>query len=165
MNEILQGRVNDWAALWVERMYEFMTLQHKTFYIPHFGLFFEATTQMIPNDAREAKPGPLAPSQPLIMQWRHLDTLGTKITVKEKRLRPNDGNTDSGCEETSSEESGTDEEVGVIIATPLRFPRSALSTMTHLAPLGINGISGFGQFRQPVVMIPASVAIQPAAET
>ena len=67
-------------------MYELMTLQHKTFYMPHYaiGLFFEATTRVILIDVLEAKPGPLAPGEPSILQWRHLDTLGTKITVGHK---------------------------------------------------------------------------------
>ena len=82
MNGILHGRVYDWAALLVERMSEFMTLQHKTFYMPHYaiGLFLDAIARMIPNDALEAKLRPLALGKPPIMQWMHLDTLGTKTT-------------------------------------------------------------------------------------
>ncbi len=63
-------------------------------------------------------------------------------------MRPDDGNTDSGREETSSKESETDkedeedEEIEVIAATVLRFPRLALSVMTHLVPIGIHDISG-----------------------
>ena len=108
---------------------------------------------MIPNDALEAKPRPLTPGEPRIMQWKHLDTLGTK-TIGQKRPRPDGGDTDSGREETSSEESGfeeDDKDVEVIMATPLRFPRPVLSTMTHLVPVGIHGIPGFVQFRQPMV--------------
>ena len=69
MNGILHGRVYDWAALLAEWMSEFMTLQHKTFYMPHYAieLFLDATAQMIPNDALEAKPGPLAPGEPPII--------------------------------------------------------------------------------------------------
>ena len=80
MNGILHDRVYDWAALLAERMSKFMTLQHKTFYMPHYaiGLFLDVTTRMIPNDALEAKLGPLALGEPPIMQWRHLDTLSTK---------------------------------------------------------------------------------------
>ena len=80
MNDILHGIVYDWATLLAERMSEFLTLQHKTFYMPHYaiGLFLEATTWMIPNDALEAKSGPLVLGEPPIMQWKHLDTLGTK---------------------------------------------------------------------------------------
>ena len=97
MNRILNGRVYDWAALLAERMSEFITLQHKTFYMPHYaiGLFLDAIVQMIPMDALEAKPRPLAPSEPPIMQWRHLDTLGTK-TTEQKRPRADGGITDSG---------------------------------------------------------------------
>lgn len=151
MNEVLHGKVYDWAALLAEQMSEFMTLQHKTFYMSHYviGLFLEATTRMIPNDALEAKPGALVLGKPPIMQWKHLDTLGTK-TIGQKRLRLDGGNTNSGREETSSEESGTngegeeDEEVEVITATPLRFLRPVLLAMTHLAPVGIHGTLGFG---------------------
>ena len=65
--------------------------------MPHYaiGLFLDATTQMILNDALDAKPGPLAPGEPPIMQWKHLDTLGTK-TVGQKRPRPDGGDIDSG---------------------------------------------------------------------
>ena len=105
MNKILNGRVYDWATLLAERMYEFMTLQHKTFYMPHYaiGLFLDATMRMIPLDRLEVKLGPLAPGEPPIMQWRHLDTSGRqKATVGQKRPRQEldtsseHGNTNSG---------------------------------------------------------------------
>ena len=49
MNEIMNGKVYDWAFVLVERMHEFMMLQHKTFYMPHYaiGLFLNATMRMI----------------------------------------------------------------------------------------------------------------------
>ena len=176
MNGILNGRVYDWATLLAERMSEFMTLQHRTFYMPHYaiGLFLDTTARMIPMDVLEAKPGPLAPGEPPIMQWRHLDTLGTK-TIGQKRPRTDGGNTDSGQEETSSEESGSegeeedDEEVEVITATPLKFPRPVLSATAHLTPVSMHGIPGFGQVRQPVVLTPAVTPVaaitQAAVET
>ena len=57
-------------------MHEFMTLQHKTFYMPHYviGLLLDAATWMIPADELEAQPRPLAPREPPIMRWKHLDT-------------------------------------------------------------------------------------------
>ena len=60
--------------------------------------------------------------------------------------------------ETDGEEE-EDQEIEVIIATPLRFPWPALSTTIHLTPIGIHGISGFGQLRQLVVMMPTLFAI------
>ena len=103
----------DWAALLVERMYEFMTLQHRTFYMPHYaiGLFLEATGRMIPLDRLEVKLGLLVAGEPPAMQWRHLDTLGgQKAIVGQKQPRQDTGDTNSGWKETSSDESGTDEE-------------------------------------------------------
>ena len=76
MNEIMTGKVYDWASVLAEWMHEFMTLQHKTFYMPHYaiGLFLDAAVRMIPADDLEAQPGPLAPDEPPIMRWKHLDT-------------------------------------------------------------------------------------------
>ena len=62
-------------------------------------------------------------------------------------------------------EEEDDEEVEVITATPLRFPRPVLSATTHLVPIGAHGIPGFGQFRQPVVMTLVSATTQPIVET
>lgn len=78
MNGIMNEKVYEWATLLVECMYEFMTLQHKTYYIPHFaiGLFLDAATWMILLDRLEVKPDPLALGEPPIMQRKHLDTLG-----------------------------------------------------------------------------------------
>ena len=69
MNSIMIEKVYDWAFVLPERMHEFMTLQHKTFYMPHYtiGLFLDVATRMIPADQLEAKPRPLAPREPLIM--------------------------------------------------------------------------------------------------
>ena len=66
---MMNGRVYDWAPLLVERMDEFMTLQHKTFYMPHYaiGLFLNAIARMIPTDKLEIKPGLIKPGEPPIM--------------------------------------------------------------------------------------------------
>ena len=71
-NGILHGRVYNWTALLAERMYEFMTLQHQTFYMPHYaiGLFMEATANQLPLDdfdtpLREN----LAEREPPIFYW------------------------------------------------------------------------------------------------
>ena len=55
MNELMNGRVYDWASLLATRMDEFMTLQHKTFYMLHYaiGFFLEATARVIPKDKLE----------------------------------------------------------------------------------------------------------------
>ena len=88
MNGIMNGKVYDWAFVLAERMHEFMTLQHKTFYMPHYaiGLFLDAIARMILEDRLEAKPGPLAPGESPIMQWRHLDSaIGQKGSAGQKR--------------------------------------------------------------------------------
>ena len=36
----------------------------------------------------------------IIMQWRHLDTLGRKTMVEQKQSRPDGGDTNSGRQET-----------------------------------------------------------------
>ena len=144
-------------------MHEFMTLQHKTFYMPHYaiGLFLDATIRMIPEDRLEAKPGPLAPGEPPIMQWKHLDSAtGQKGSIGRKRPRMDTGgDTDSGRQETSFEENSVgdeedDEEVQIVIATPLLFPRTSLSATPCLVPVGLHmaHILGFGQTRRPILM-------------
>ena len=44
MNGIMQGMVYDWASVLADRIEEFMTFQHRTFFMPHhaIGLFLEA---------------------------------------------------------------------------------------------------------------------------
>ena len=79
--------VYDWASVLVDRMEEFMMLQHRTFFIPHhaIGLFLEVAASQIPLDDFEAPPrGKLADGEPPIFNWRHLDTGG--IVVSQKRL-------------------------------------------------------------------------------
>lgn len=58
MNGLMNGIVYDWAALLAERMYEFLTLQHRTFYMPHYaiGLFLEAMREVVPEDELEVRP-------------------------------------------------------------------------------------------------------------
>lgn len=103
MNGIMNDIVYDWASLLAERMQEFMSLQHKTFYMPHYaiGLFLDATTRMILNDILEIKPGSTEPGEPPIMRWRHLDTPRGQKAIGQKRMRQEvesseHGNTDSG---------------------------------------------------------------------
>ena len=138
MNGLMNGKVYDWISLLATRMDEFMTLQHKTFYMPHYAirLFLEATARTIPQEKLEIQPSPAVPGKPLIMQWRHLDSPEGQKGVGQKRVQQEMeelGNTDSGCQDTSGEkddsedmeveqdEEEDDEEVGVISATPLRF--------------------------------------------
>ena len=68
--------------------------------MPHYaiGLFLDATARMIPADELEAQPGPLAPREPPIMRWKHLDTTtGQKSSAGQKRPRMDmAGDTDSG---------------------------------------------------------------------
>ena len=55
MNGLMNGRVYHWASLLAARMDEFMTLQHKTFYMPHYAIefFLEATARVIPKEKLE----------------------------------------------------------------------------------------------------------------
>ena len=67
MNGIMQGTVYDWATVLAEQMEEFMSLQHRTFFMPHYaiGLFLEAVVSQIPMDDFEAPPrGKLADGEP-----------------------------------------------------------------------------------------------------
>ena len=56
MNGIMQGTVYDWAIVLADRMEDFMTLQHRTFFMLHhvIGLFLEAAANQIPLDDFEA---------------------------------------------------------------------------------------------------------------
>lgn len=100
MNGIMNDKVYNWSSVLAERMHEFMMLQHRTFYMAHYaiGLFLDAVAQAIPVDRLEVKLGPLAPGEPPIMQWRHLDIVsGQRSTVGQKRPRVDiAGDTDSG---------------------------------------------------------------------
>lgn len=173
MNGIMNGKVYDWSSILAEHMHEFMTLHHRTFYMPHYaiGLFLDARARIIPIDKLEAKLGPLALGEPLIMQWKHLDVAsGQKSTVGQKRPRiDTGGDTNSDRQDTSSEESSSeeeekdDEEVEVISATPLLFPQPVLSATAHLVPVSTHmaHIPGFRQFKQPIMMTSATVAVPP----
>lgn len=64
MNGIMNGIVYDWATVLADRMEEFMTLEHQTFYMPHhaISLFLEASLHQIPADNFEVPPrGKLGP--------------------------------------------------------------------------------------------------------
>ena len=122
MNGIMNGTVYNWATILADRMEEFMTLQHWTFYMPYhvIGLFLEAALHQIPVDDFEVPPqGKLAPGEPPIFYWRHLDIGGT-AAGQRKVLQGLEayGDTNSGREETSEsseldfEEDSTSTEVG-----------------------------------------------------
>lgn len=70
MMNVMIGNVYDWTSLLAKHMHEFMTLQHKTFYMPHYaiGLFLDATTHMIPTNGLEIKSGLIELGELLIMQ-------------------------------------------------------------------------------------------------
>ena len=53
----------------------------------------------IPQEKLEIQPSPTVPDEPLIMQWRHLDSLGGQKGVGQKRVQQEmeeSGNMDSG---------------------------------------------------------------------
>ena len=70
--------------------------------------------------------------------------------------------TDSGRQETSSEEDSVgeegdnedDEEVQVVTVTPLLFPRTTVPVTPGLVPAGLHmaHIPGFGETRWPILM-------------
>lgn len=69
------------------QMYEFMKLQHKTFYMPHYaiGFFLDANHTPIPHGALEIKSeGCMAPIEPSILYWQHLDKGCALIGQKRK---------------------------------------------------------------------------------
>lgn len=86
MNGTMNDMVYDWATVLANRMEEFMTLQHCTFFMPHhaIGLFLDAAVNQIPMDDFEAPPWrKLAQGEPPIFYWRHLDTSGTTVGQKK----------------------------------------------------------------------------------
>ena len=87
MNGLMNGKVYDWASLLATRMDEFLTLQHKTFYMPHYAirLFLEVTARMIPQEKLKIQPSLVVPGKPPIMQWRHLDSPVGQKGVDQKR--------------------------------------------------------------------------------
>lgn len=116
MNGIRNGTVYDWASVMAERLYEFMTLQHRTFYMPHIaiGLFLNAAREQILAEKLRPQPVDIATGEPLIFHWRHLDAGGVQTGSKRKRqvLSESEGeNVDSGQEESSEdleEEEGSE---------------------------------------------------------
>ena len=48
----MNGTVYDWATVLADTMDEFMTLQHRTFFMLHhaIGLFLEAALHQVPTD-------------------------------------------------------------------------------------------------------------------
>lgn len=60
---LMNNGVFDWTKFLAERMYEFMSLQYKTFYMLHYaiGLFLDATWMQISTDRLEVRPSPFAP--------------------------------------------------------------------------------------------------------
>lgn len=142
MNSLMNGVVYDWATVLLDRMYEFITLQYHTFYMPHYaiGLFLEATLR-IPLDKLEPVPkGKLVVGEPLVFYGHYLDTGGT--TVGQKRPRqvvefdPED--VDSG-RETTIEPSGSDSEAedgdSAREEAVARFVVPLLPPSTNLTPI------------------------------
>lgn len=68
MNGLMGGKIYDWLWLPSECMYEFMTLQHKTFYMTYYaiGLFLDAMLKQILVNILELKPRPLVLGEPHI---------------------------------------------------------------------------------------------------
>ena len=81
----MNGTVYDWATVLADKIEEFMTLQHQTFFMPHhaFGLFLEATLHQVLVDDFEVPPrGKLVPGEPPVFYKRHLDMGGTMASQK-----------------------------------------------------------------------------------
>ena len=108
MNGIMNGTVYDWAIVLADRMEEFMTLQHRTFFMPHhaIGLFLEAIVNQLPLDDFEVpSKGKLAEGEPPIFYWRHLDTGGT--TARQKKVfRGLEASVDTDSRREDTSESG-----------------------------------------------------------
>ena len=86
MSGIMNNMVYDWAAVLADRMEEFMTLQHRTFFMPHhaIGLFLEAAANQLPLENFDAPPREkLANGEPPIFYWRHLDTGGQQLVRRK----------------------------------------------------------------------------------
>lgn len=77
MNGLMNGVQYDWATILADRLYEFMTLHHRTFYIPHYAirLFLEAMRSQLSEEA---------PREPPIFYWQHMD-VGMTPMVGQKR--------------------------------------------------------------------------------
>lgn len=113
MNGLHNGVVYDWASLLADRMDEFMTLQYKKFYMPHhaIGLFLDAVcTQITPGSQPLEPQGRVAPDQPPIFYWSHLDVLahGAEARLGTKRKKPAMPETESDSEDFDAEEEDAD---------------------------------------------------------
>lgn len=139
MNGLMNGVQYDWATVLADRMYEFMTLHQRTFYMSHYaiGLFLEAMRSQQPEDEVDIKSvGSLAPEEPPILYWRHMD-VGLTPTARQKRRRQDvseSNDFDSRWEETSEASSDSDGDSGasLVEAVPASTPPTpSLVRHTH----------------------------------
>lgn len=166
MNGLMNGIVYDWAALIAKRMYEFLTLQHRTFYMPHYviGLFLEATREAMPKEELEVRPqGPLAAGEPPIMYWKHLDighsSAKRKLAVDTTSPsgEPDNGRDSSSTDDSKAEDEeddgnrATEELVRVMFAPPL-LP---MGTLVPSSRVGSTCISAFGQSHTRLRLAPS----------
>lgn len=80
MYGLQSNTVYDLATLLADQMDEFITLQHRTFYMPHYpiGFFLKATRTQIPvEELQVMQQGRMEATHPPILYWHHLDTLAT----------------------------------------------------------------------------------------
>lgn len=154
-NGITNMMVYDWACVLADRMEEFMTLQHRTFYMPHhaIGLFLEAALHQF-----------LAQGEPPIFYWQYLDTGGTIAGQNRVMQGLTMGETDSDRKDTSESEETTSKrdnslaedktEVTQTVSSPKSlFALSLLPATTHLIPtIATPSIPRFGQRRPQIDM-------------
>ncbi|XP_059073518.1 uncharacterized protein LOC131874251 [Cryptomeria japonica] len=135
MNGLMNGIVYDWAALLAERMYEFLTLQHRTFYMPHYaiGLFLDAMREAVPEEELEKQA---------------VDT--TSASGEPDSGRDSSSTEDSEAEDEDDSSWATEEPIRVLFAPPL------LLMGTPVPSSGVGGpcIPAFGQSHTPVTLGP-----------
>lgn len=126
LNGIHNGIVYDWASVLADRMEEFMTLQHRTFYMPYhaIGFFLDAVRLRGSPDKHLAPQGHVHLGQPPIFYWMHLDTTAPSGdihsgTKRKRRVVVSASATES--ESTSSDPSEEAEDSDMATETSFRM--------------------------------------------
>lgn len=94
-------------------MDEFMMLQYKKFYMPHhaIGLFLDAVcTQITPGSQPLEPQGRVAPDQPPIFYWSHLDVLAHGVEARLGTKRKKAAMSDTESDDFDAEDVDSDRE-------------------------------------------------------
>lgn len=112
MNGLSLGRVYNWSQLLSDRIHDFLSLEHKTFYMCHHAicLFLEVVRTQVPSEkGKFQSQGRVEPNKPAMYYWIHWDTLGGDAIQSARKKRKQDEEEGSSNEDTEVEEEETED--------------------------------------------------------